>query len=119
MIDSRQIAPAVAEIELQLLLEAVYRVAGYDFREYAPGTLKRRVSERVRAEGVNTFSGLQEKLLHEPEALGRFVYAMSVNSADGLFRDPGFFADVSYDRAADAADVSVRADVVRERWSRR
>lgn len=91
MIDSRQIAPAVAEIELQLLLEAVYRVTGYDFREYAPGTLKRRVSERVRAEGVNTFSGLQEKLLHEPEALGRFVYAMSVNSADGLFRDPGFF----------------------------
>jgi chemotaxis protein methyltransferase CheR len=91
VIEARPIAPAVAEVELQLMLEAVYRVAGYDFREYAPGTLKRRVAERVRAEGVNTFSGLQERLLHDPEALGRFVYAMSVTTSDGLFRDPNFF----------------------------
>jgi hypothetical protein len=62
----RPIAPAVAEVELQLMLEDIYRVAGYDFREYAPGTLERRVAERVRAEGVKAFAGLQERASTRP-----------------------------------------------------
>jgi chemotaxis protein methyltransferase CheR len=83
-------APAVADLELHLLLEAVYRVSGYDFREYAPATLKRRVSERVRAEGAATISGLLERVLHEPPALQRFVDALTTN-VSSPFREPQFF----------------------------
>jgi len=83
--------PAVADLELQLLLEAVYRVGGYDFREYAPATLKRRVAERVRSEGLATISGLIERVLHDPAALNRFIVAVT-QTGGSPFREPHFFA---------------------------
>ncbi|HEY8312841.1 MAG TPA: CheR family methyltransferase [Candidatus Baltobacteraceae bacterium] len=79
----------VATVELSLLLEAVVRWAGYDFRDYAPATLKRRIAERMRAEGVETISGLQERVLHDPESLRNFVFAMSASS-NRLFRPPEY-----------------------------
>jgi len=84
------VSAVVADLELHLLLEAVYRVSGFDFREYAPATLKRRVAERVRAEGCTTVSGLLERVLHEPPAMGRFVDALTHN-AGSPFREPQFF----------------------------
>lgn len=77
-------------VELSLLLEAVVRWGGYDFREYSPATLKRRIAERMRAEGVDTISGLQERVLHDPEALRRLVFSLSAN-ANRLFRAPEYF----------------------------
>ncbi len=81
---------ALADLELNLLLEAVARFAGFDFREYSQGTLKRRVSERMRGEGVQTISGLQERILHDPGAFSRFMFAMSGGNGE-LFRDGEFF----------------------------
>lgn len=77
-------------VELSLLLEALVRWSGYDFREYAPATLKRRISERMRAEGVETISGLQERVLHDNEALRRLVFSLSA-SPNRLFRAPEYF----------------------------
>jgi chemotaxis protein methyltransferase CheR len=79
-----------AAVELSLLLEALVRWSGYDFREYAPATLKRRIAERMRAEGVETISGLQERILHDHEALRRLVFSLSANS-NRLFRAPEYF----------------------------
>ena len=84
--------PGTADLELQLLLDAVNRTSGYDFREYTPSLLKRRVSERTRAEGAATISGLQERVLHEDGALDRFVDGISFNPSSP-FREPEFFAD--------------------------
>ncbi len=64
---------AFADLELSLLLEAMLRFSGHDFTDYAQATLKRRVADRMRAENVATISGLQERVLHDPEALARFV----------------------------------------------
>jgi chemotaxis protein methyltransferase CheR len=83
-------SPAVTDLELHLLLEAVYRVSGFDFREYAPATLKRRITERVRAEGVSTITGLLERLLHDGPAMGRFIDALTHNPGSP-FREPAFF----------------------------
>jgi chemotaxis protein methyltransferase CheR len=80
-------------VELSLLLEAIVRWSGYDFREYAPATLKRRVAERMRAEEVNTISALQERVLHDHDALRRFVFSMSASS-NRLFRAPEYFRAV-------------------------
>ena len=41
-------------IEIELLLEAIYRHYGFDFRDYAPASLKRRLWRRVSAERVAT-----------------------------------------------------------------
>src|SRR6185437_14267934 len=80
-------------VELSLLLEAIVRWSGYDFREYSPATLKRRVAERMRAEAVDTISGLQERVLHDHDALRRLVFALSV-STNRLFRAPEYFRAV-------------------------
>jgi chemotaxis protein methyltransferase CheR len=77
-------------IEVEMLLEAVYRCYGYDFREYAPASIKRRIWSAASAEGARTISGLQERVLHDPAVLERFLLTLSVN-VTSMFRDPEFF----------------------------
>jgi chemotaxis protein methyltransferase CheR len=77
-------------LELQLLLEGVYRQYGFDFREYAPASLKRRVWRRVRAEGLETISGLIERVLHDPACMQRLLFDLSIN-VTSMFRDPEFY----------------------------
>ncbi len=78
------------DLELRLLLEAIYSHYGYDFRDYAMASLRRRVWNVIREEGLTSISGLQERLLHDPECLERFLLAVSVN-VTSMFRDPEFF----------------------------
>src|SRR5216110_1937971 len=80
----------VEKIELGLLLEAVYRRYGFDFREYAPASLRRRVWRRVHAEGFKTISALQDKLLHDPNCMERLLLDLSIN-VTAMFRDPTFY----------------------------
>ena len=82
--------PAVEDIEVALLLEGVYRQYGYDFRDYGMSSVRRRVRHLVREEGLETVSGLQEKVLHDPRCLQRFLLALSVN-VTSMFRDPSFY----------------------------
>jgi chemotaxis protein methyltransferase CheR len=78
-------------LELQLLLEGVYRQYGFDFREYAPASLKRRVWRRVQAEHTGTITGLLERVLHDPDAMERLLLDLSIN-VTSMFRDPTFYA---------------------------
>ena len=77
-------------LEIELLLEAVFRHYGYDFRNYAPASLKRRIWAAIQAEGVMTVSGLQEKVLHNRDCLERFLLILSVNVTT-MFPDPSFY----------------------------
>ena len=92
---ANELTPAVSQtatsvIEVQLLLEAVYLMTRNDFRSYALPVLRRRIIERVRAEGLRTISALQERILHDPDALQRLVAAFAI-SPSTPFRDPEFF----------------------------
>ena len=78
------------EIEIDLLLEGVYRRYALDFRGYARGSLRRRLQRRIYAEGVKSMSALQERVLHDPAALDRLLVDLSIN-VTSMFRDPGFF----------------------------
>src|SRR6266508_3664900 len=78
------------EIELSLLLEGIFRNYGFDFREYAPASLRRRVWRRVHAEGLSTISALQDKLLHDPVCMERLLLDLSIN-VTAMFRDPNFY----------------------------
>ncbi|HKP12763.1 MAG TPA: protein-glutamate O-methyltransferase CheR [Blastocatellia bacterium] len=78
------------DIEIKLLLEGVYLHYGYDFREYAPASLKRRVGDLVRDEKVESVSQLQDRILHDPTCFERFVVALTVN-VTAMFRDPKFY----------------------------
>jgi len=81
---------AIEEVETDLLLEAVYRLRGFDFREYARGSLRRRIQNRLRAEKVHSITGLLDKIIHDASCMDRFVGGLSVN-VSSMFRDPGFF----------------------------
>ena len=77
-------------IEVDLLLEAVYRRYSYDFRGYARASLRRRLWRRAHDERVRTLSGLQERVLHDPIVMERLLRDLSINVTE-MFRDPAFF----------------------------
>ncbi|MFN2510304.1 MAG: protein-glutamate O-methyltransferase CheR [Pyrinomonadaceae bacterium] len=78
------------DIEIGLLLDGVYRVYGFDFREYSRASIKRRTLEMMRAEKLGTVSALQARVLHDTACLDRFLLGLSVH-ATSMFRDPSFY----------------------------
>jgi chemotaxis protein methyltransferase CheR len=77
-------------IEVELLLEAIYRRYHYDFRGYARASLRRRLWRRATQERVGTLSALQERVLHDPQVMDRLLRDLSINVTE-MFRDPAFF----------------------------
>jgi chemotaxis protein methyltransferase CheR len=64
---------------------------GYDFRDYAMASLKRRVHLAMQKEqGTHTISGYQDRILHDPEAMMRFLDVVSVD-VTAMFREPAFY----------------------------
>src|SRR5581483_4014742 len=80
-------------LEIDLLLEAIFRRYGLDFREYAPASLKRRLYRRMQAEGLETLSQLQDRLLHHPPTMEQLLVDLSIN-VTAMFRDPSFYVAV-------------------------
>ncbi|MBD2337664.1 protein-glutamate O-methyltransferase CheR [Calothrix sp. FACHB-156] len=78
------------DIEIQLLLEGIYRYWGYDFRNYAFSSLKRRVQNFLKIEGYTSVSELQARVLHDSNCLERFLLSLTVN-VTSMFRDPSFY----------------------------
>jgi chemotaxis protein methyltransferase CheR len=81
---------AIESIELDLLLDAVFRLYGYDFRDYAKTSMRRRIANIMKKEEVSTISALQDRVLHDSRSWERFLGGISVN-VSAMFRDPGFF----------------------------
>ncbi|CAN5543038.1 protein-glutamate O-methyltransferase CheR [soil metagenome] len=81
---------ALERLEIELLLEGIFRHYGHDFRSYAFSSLRRRLRKRIEAENMPSFSALQALVLHDPDAMERLLRDMSVN-VTGMFRDPTFF----------------------------
>jgi chemotaxis protein methyltransferase CheR len=79
------------DLEIRLLLEGVYRHYGFDFREYAPASLKRRLERRMLAESLTTISALQDRVLHDAACMERLLLDLSIN-VTAMFRDPTFYA---------------------------
>ncbi len=78
------------QIEIELLLEGIFRLYGFDFRAYAYASIRRRLWKRIEAEGLSTVSGLQERILHEPAMMERLLLDLSIN-VTAMFRDPAFY----------------------------
>lgn len=54
------------DIELRLLIEAIYLKYSYDFRDYSGASIKRRVLHALSQFDCKTISALQERVLHDP-----------------------------------------------------
>jgi len=73
-------------LEIELLLEGIARRYGYDFRGYSRASLTRRIRHAARRENADTISALQDRILHDPNAMARFVEGIAVHTTS-MFRD--------------------------------
>lgn len=80
----------IEKLEIELLLEAIFRRYGYDFRNYSYPSIKRRTWHRIAAEKLAGIAALQEKVIHDPSCMNRLFYDFSINVTE-MFRDPLFF----------------------------
>lgn len=80
----------VEEVEIRLLLEGIFSCYGYDFREYAGASIRRRILNAVQVEQRKNVSDLQEKVLHDPACMERLLLTLTVH-VTSMFRDPGFY----------------------------
>lgn len=78
------------DIELRLLLEAIFRKYHYDFRGYSMASVKRRLNQARDHFRCATFSQLQDRVLHDPNVLHELLSYLTVQVSE-LFRDPPYF----------------------------
>ncbi len=78
------------DLELRLLLEAVYQRYHYDFRNYALSSLRRRMRHAMARFDCTTMGELQHRLLHEPETFAQAMQYFTVQVSE-MFRDPAYF----------------------------
>ncbi|CAM4450117.1 CheR family methyltransferase [Paenibacillus tarimensis] len=77
-------------IEIELLLEGLYRMYGYDFRNYAFSSVRRRIWHRVHSERLETITALAERMLHDRSCMERLLADMTIHVTE-MFRDPEAF----------------------------
>jgi chemotaxis protein methyltransferase CheR len=94
MTQTTQAQPAVEsaneKLEVDLLLEAIYRKYGYDFRQYARASIKRRVHRRMAQAHLASVSAVQHEAIHDPAFFDQLLLDLSVNVTE-MFRDPPMF----------------------------
>ncbi|QET05766.1 MULTISPECIES: CheR family methyltransferase [Cupriavidus] len=81
---------ATFEIELDLLLEAIFRKYQHDFRSYARASLRRRLSQATQDFGLDTLSQLQDRMLRDSAVFARLLQYLTVQVSE-MFRDPSYF----------------------------
>lgn len=81
------------DIEMSLIVEALYRKYHYDFRGYSKASLKRRFVKAKERFQCSSLSMLQDKVLHDPGMLPQLVAFLTVQVSE-MFRDPSYFKAV-------------------------
>lgn len=83
-------ATEIEDLEVQLLVEAIYRRHHYDFRRYSQASLKRRITHAAQFFECESISHLQHRVLHEPTLVARLLPLLTVQVSE-MFRDPEYF----------------------------
>jgi len=78
------------QIELKLLIEAIYLRYGYDFRGYSAASLKRRVLLALRQLQCEGISELQHKILYDPQVFMELLQYLTIPVSE-MFRDPSYY----------------------------
>ena len=81
---------SIEDIEIQLLLDALYRHYHYDFRHYARASIKRRLLQARTQMGYESISAIQSAVLHDETILPRLLNFLTVQVSE-MFRDPSYF----------------------------
>ncbi len=79
-----------SDLEISLLLEAIYRKYGYDFREYSQAHIRRRITNRMSVSGFEDVSQMQSKVLNDETFASELLQDLSITVTE-MFRDPVFY----------------------------
>ncbi|MBL4713491.1 MAG: protein-glutamate O-methyltransferase CheR [Alcanivorax sp.] len=80
----------VEDIEIRLLLEAIYQLYGYDFRSYSPASMRRRIMHRLTMSGFSTVLEMTDRVLRDRQFFVVLLNDLTVNVTE-MFRDPEFY----------------------------
>lgn len=83
-------------IEIELILQAIYNKYGYDFRNYSKAHIKRRLLNRLASSDLKSISEMQHKVLHDSGFFEVILRDLSINVTE-MFRDPGFYRALRID----------------------
>nr|WP_229736803.1 CheR family methyltransferase [Blastomonas aquatica] len=84
------VTETIEDIEIELLLQAVYQHYHYDFRNYARASIKRRLLHARSQLGYDSISAMQSDVLHDRTMLPRLLNYLTVQVSE-MFRDPSYF----------------------------
>ena len=80
-------------LEIELLIQAIFSKFQYDFRHYSRSSLRRRLEQAMVKYDVESISDIQKKILHEKDFFPKLLAYMTVNTTE-LFRDADYFLSV-------------------------
>lgn len=80
----------IEQIELDLLLEAIFRRYGYDFRKYSQASMRRRIQHHLAKTKLQTISELITRILYDEALFQALFFDLSVTVTE-MFRDPWFY----------------------------
>lgn len=83
----------IRDEELDLLVEELFKLYGYDFTNYARASLKRRVNRLMVIDRFPSFAELLYRVKHDADYLTRIVEELTVNVTE-MFRDPTVFKTI-------------------------
>lgn len=90
MAATNECLPELEEIEIDLLLEALYRRYGYDFRSYARASISRRINQFISGKEFRHVSSLIPQVLHDEALFSELAQYFSITVTE-MFRDPFVF----------------------------
>lgn len=89
-------AAELEAVELRLLLTAIHEKSQYDFRDYSPASLKRRLLQAKDHFQCQSLSELQHRVLHDPGIIPKLLPYLTVQVSE-LFRDPSYFLTLRHE----------------------
>jgi chemotaxis protein methyltransferase CheR len=78
------------DIELELLLEAIYMKYGYDFRNYSRAHIRRRIRHKMTLGGFRSITEILHKTLYDSKFFYELLSYLSISTTK-MFRDPSFY----------------------------
>ncbi|BAP14231.1 chemotaxis protein methyltransferase [Alcanivorax sp. NBRC 101098] len=81
---------SIEDIEIRLLLEAIYQMYGYDFRFYSRASIRRRIMHHLTMSGFDSIMEMTDKVLRDRSFFTTLFNELTVNVTE-MYRDPDFY----------------------------
>jgi chemotaxis protein methyltransferase CheR len=78
------------DIEIRLLVDAIYQKYGYDFRNYSQAHVKRRILNRFNLSGMKYISDMIHESIYNHKFVDQLLMDLSITVTE-MFRDPTFY----------------------------